>query len=517
MKRYGFLFGAGAELAYNLPSGGQFALDIFRQDPAEPKQKFREMRDKVDSTTSYANDWLPDKYKDKNISAFGKSVFENIIISSTVEHNRKLIIEKVNAFDDTASWIASKMADVDVDGAFYRILGREVSNIKLSQDIAYNENFNKGNQLFESHYFSSLLLAYKKLTNSESKSILGRIILSVMQLQLGALSEELTKNINDNLFGGTFRRDHEGDYHCTEDEVRGMLRDQAVKGMDNKILLGMELDIFYPETIKSFRTRHKAVNPDYVWHKLEDNAYLERIGAAAISDVDGKLHPTVAGLLMFGEEYKIRYEFPDYFLDYREMLDPSIRWTDRLESSSGEWSGNMLDFFFQMERKLLRDIKRPFKLEGITRIDETPVHKAIREALANCFANADFNFSRGIVILKDRDSIVIENPGSIITGKAQMLKGGISEPRNRTIMKMFNLIHVGERAGSGVPNIFSIWDEEGWIAPTVEEEYKPDRTRLTLAFKEKQATSGKNKRQAEKTSDKRKKQAESGKRMRINR
>jgi len=92
---------------------------------------------------------------------------------------------------------------------------------------------------------------------------------------------------------------------------------------------------------------------------------------------------------MFGEEYKIRCEFPDYFLDYREMLDPSIRWTDRLESSSGEWSGNLMDFFFQMERKLLRDIKKPFRLEGITRIDETLVHKAIREALANCFANAD--------------------------------------------------------------------------------------------------------------------------------
>ena len=310
--------------------------------------------------------------------------------------------------------------------------------------------------------------------------------------------------INGNLFSGTFRRDHEGDYRCTEDEVRGMLRDQAVKGMDNKIVLGMDLDVFYPETVKSFRTRHKAVNPDHVWHKLEDNAYLERIGAAAISDVDGKLHPTVAGLLMFGEEYKIRYEFADYFLDYREMLDPSIRWTDRLESSSGEWSGNMLDFFFQMERKLLRDIKRPFKLEGITRIDETPIHKAIREALANCFANADFNFARGIVILKDPYSIVIENPGSIITGKAQMLKGGISEPRNRTIMKMFNLLHIGKGAGSGVPEIFSVWDEEGWIAPTVEEEYNPDRTRLTLAFKEKQAERG------TKQAEKEVKQAERG-------
>lgn len=35
MKKYGFLFGAGAELAYNLPSGGQFALKIFRQDTAK--------------------------------------------------------------------------------------------------------------------------------------------------------------------------------------------------------------------------------------------------------------------------------------------------------------------------------------------------------------------------------------------------------------------------------------------------------------------------------------------------
>ena len=26
--KYGFLFGAGAEIAYNLPSGGRFALDI---------------------------------------------------------------------------------------------------------------------------------------------------------------------------------------------------------------------------------------------------------------------------------------------------------------------------------------------------------------------------------------------------------------------------------------------------------------------------------------------------------
>ena len=29
-------------------------------------------------------------------------------------------------------------------------------------------------------------------------------------------------------------------------------------------------------------------------------------------------------MLMFGDEYNIVRHFPDYFLDYREVLDPSI-------------------------------------------------------------------------------------------------------------------------------------------------------------------------------------------------
>ena len=75
-----------------------------------------------------------------------------------------------------------------------------------------------------------------------------------------------------------------------------------------------------------------------------------------------------AGLLMFGEEYKILYEFPEYFLDYREVLDPTIRWTDRLQSSSGDWTGNLFDFFFRVYGKLVKDLKIPFKLDGITSI-----------------------------------------------------------------------------------------------------------------------------------------------------
>lgn len=213
---------------------------------------------------------------------------------------------------------------------------------------------------------------------------------------------------------------------------------------------------------------------------MDDAAYLERIGAAAYAKQDGKLHPTGAGLLMFGKEYRITREFPEYFLDYREQLDPSLRWSDRLYSTTGEWSGNLYDFFFLVYNKLIRDLKVPFKLEGVSRIDDTPVHKAIREALANCLINTDYYGRCGIVIRKELTKITLENPGTIRIGKEQMKKGGISDPRNKSLMKMFNMINIGERAGSGVPNIFDVWKKEGWKSPELLEQYDPDRTILTL-------------------------------------
>ncbi len=286
--------------------------------------------------------------------------------------------------------------------------------------------------------------------------------------------------INGDMFNGSFRRNWEGDYHCDRDEVLGMLRDEPQVSMDSKILEDWSINDLNKESIQSYRNLHRSRRPGHVWEMLGDAEYLKNIGAAAESKTDGKIHPTVAGMLMFGNEYDIVREFPCYFLDYREILDPTIRWTDRLQSSSGDWSGNIFDFFFRVNTKLARDIKIPFALDGAIRVDDTAVHQAIREALANCLVNTDFYLPRGVVIKKNVDTIVFENPGSIRTGKAQMLKGGISDPRNASILKMLNLIGIGERAGSGVPDIFATWKQQGWEKPIIEEQFGPDRTIVTL-------------------------------------
>ena len=47
---------------------------------------------------------------------------------------------------------------------------------------------------------------------------------------------------------------------------------------------------------------------------------------------------------------------------------------------------------------------------------------------------------------------------------------------------MFNLLGIGERAGSGIPDIYQVWTDQEWNSPVVEEFYNPDRTRLSLDF-----------------------------------
>ena len=85
-----------------------------------------------------------------------------------------------------------------------------------------------------------------------------------------------------------------------------------------------------------------------------------------------------------------------------------------------------------------------------------------------------------------------------------MLKGGISDPRNKALMKMFNLIGIGERAGSGVPDIYSVWEQQGWKQPEVIEEYGPDRTILKLLFEKKVAIKNGDKKVAIKNGEKKK-------------
>ena len=92
------------------------------------------------------------------------------------------------------------------------------------------------------------------------------------------------------------------------------------------------------------------------WNLLENDEFLMKLRAAAKND-NGELAATIAGLLFFGEAYRITEVFPNYFLDYREESeDKSVRWLFRTHSDEGDWSGNLYDFYYKVINRIDDDI-----------------------------------------------------------------------------------------------------------------------------------------------------------------
>ncbi len=310
--------------------------------------------------------------------------------------------------------------------------------------------------------------------------------------------------INDNLLYATFRRNRDGDYHCTKLEIQNMLRDEASISQDTLVIEEMDLSVFDMQTVARYRNILNSMKPDHVWKDLCDTDFLLKMQMIGTCQYDDIYHPTVAGLLLFGFEYEITKFFPNYFLDFQEILSDETRWTDRVISSSMDWSGNILEFFFKVYPRLTQDVKVPFVLDGWRRIEDTPIHKALREALANSLMHACYHDRRGLVIKRMVDEIRFENPGGLRISVDEAMFGGNSDPRNATIVKMFNLIDIGERAGSGLQNIQKTWEKEGFENPQLTEKFGPDRTILVLPLKLIGSKNRKHKTEAKHKKDKKK-------------
>jgi len=285
---------------------------------------------------------------------------------------------------------------------------------------------------------------------------------------------------------GTYRRNFEGDYHCSIDEVSLMIRDSALVTDDNKLLTDLDVSVFCPDTVKSYRNIFKLIRQNHLWNKEDDAMFLRRIGAVREDKDTGKFHPTVAGLLMFGYEYEITAVFSNYFLDYQENRTNGIyaRWTDRITSQSGDWSGNVFDFLLRVIPKLQADLKVPFMFKGNHLDEDTPLHKTVREATVNMLANADFYGRRGVVVQKGVDGFRFANPGSMRVSLTEAIQDSASDPRNGVMMKMLAMVKYGERAGSGLQGIFKTWQSVYHCAPKLEMTTSGgvDRTILTLGF-----------------------------------
>lgn len=263
--------------------------------------------------------------------------------------------------------------------------------------------------------------------------------------------------IDKDPYGGSYRRNGEGDYRCHPDEVEAMLRDAAVLTQDHKVIESMSVDCIDIESVKRFRAEVGICRPNYVPKDIDRVSFLERLGAVQSG------MPTVSGLLMFGKYEYIKSWFKGFSLKYTDSQCS-------FSSDDGDWSGNLYDFYRKIKNSLqVKNAKYPLM-----------VKYAILEAISNGITNGDYYVDGGISVFVGQKAVVISNPGGFRTNFSSAKSGGVSDPRNYNIIKMFSLIDAGTRMGSGIPELLSVWRKEGWKEPWITEKYNPMRVTVYL-------------------------------------
>ena len=289
--------------------------------------------------------------------------------------------------------------------------------------------------------------------------------------------------INGNMMNGSFKRNYEGDYHCTEDDVKAMIRDANDSGNDSVLIENYTMDDIDANTLAAYRNRFRTANMDHVWNDYSDKDFLLNMGGYIIDRNTHREGLTLAGLLMFGKGLSIRERFDNIRMDYLDMtnLQPDSRWSDRL-TYDGRWENNLYNFFMTVQSKLIKDLKRPFRLEGMERIDDTAIHKAVREALTNLVIHSDYMITGVLKVEKHDDCFVFSNPGSLKIPVMDIYTGGHSKARNPNMQAMFRMIGFGDNIGSGFPTILNAWKKENWRQPCLVENQDLHLVELTLTM-----------------------------------
>lgn len=275
--------------------------------------------------------------------------------------------------------------------------------------------------------------------------------------------------IGDSPFSGAYRRDGEGDYHCSPEEVRAMLRDREDAPADLAVLESRSPEDLSPETLRQFRLSMVMRNPDHPWNPLPDRRFLEKAGALGPGREKGALCPTLAGLLLLGRRSAVREVFPRLRLIYQE---PEFS----LNSVMSDGPENLYQFYTMVTARLAavssllaEDPAGGAELSG-----------AMREAVRNAVLHADYFGKGGLTIELTGDGLKVTNGGLLRVDPEEVGRTAASDPRNRALTGLFSLIRPSTGEGRGLENIYRVWDKRGWRKPVLAEEFKDGVTALRL-------------------------------------
>ncbi|WP_280549937.1 ATP-binding protein [Halomonas sp. 11-S5] len=279
-----------------------------------------------------------------------------------------------------------------------------------------------------------------------------------------------------------WRRGPSGDYRCNQDDLAALYLGRAGQSFDASVVSGASLEDLDADAIEHYRDARRAVNPAAEELTFSDPELLEALGAVVRKS--GQLHPTVAGVLLFGRRGALRRLFPANRVDYiripgKEWIeDPHERFTTL------DLRDTLPRLIQRATAAVLDDLPRAFQLpEGEIRRDEKTVlpDKVVREAVVNAVMHRNYQRQQPVQLLRYSNRLEVQNPGYSLKALENLGEPG-SQWRNPVIASVLHEMGLAETKGSGIRVMRRLMEEAGLSPPSFDSDRHHDQFAATYLF-----------------------------------
>lgn len=211
---------------------------------------------------------------------------------------------------------------------------------------------------------------------------------------------------------------------------------------------GTTMDDFDPAELRRLREiLEENRNSDPTLLELPDEGVLSALQMTTVAD--GKVTPTVAGILIAGKRDSIARAVPTAKATFQVLEGTEVRVNQDFDQP----------LLYTIEK--IREMIEPWNPErefedGLFRQSVPEFdRRAFREALVNAFGHRDYAALGRVRVLIDDEGLTIANPGDFIEGvTVNNLLTAEPHGRNGCLMHALKRIGLAEKTGRGVDRIF---------------------------------------------------------------